>query len=161
MRNSKEDIQLYSFDLFDTLVTRTTLFPSGIFSLMEKKLISDSEYADISSNFRNNFFILRRNALDYLFTVYTSFSQREVLLKEIYDLFVRSGYLSETQAERVYNLEIQTELINLLPIKYNIEKVNKLINEGKKVVIITDTYFSIDIIKRIVSSIGISTSVKI
>ena len=51
---------LYSFDIFDTLITRTTATPCGIFSIMEKHLLQDSEYANFPEIVKQNFFIIRQ-----------------------------------------------------------------------------------------------------
>jgi len=53
---------LYSFDVFDTIITRTTATPPGIFVLMECKLRTLSEYLEIHSHIRENFCQLRINA---------------------------------------------------------------------------------------------------
>ena len=39
---------LYSFDVFDTIITRKTAKPTGIFKIMQKELETDEVYSDIS-----------------------------------------------------------------------------------------------------------------
>jgi len=56
---------MYSFDVFDTVITRNTATPGGIFVLVEDELLKNSLYADIPTRYRENFFILCRNAYSH------------------------------------------------------------------------------------------------
>ena len=63
----KEKIEeLYSFDVFDTLITRKTAIPTGIFALMQKELETNEKYETIPLYLRNNFYNIRINSEIYL-----------------------------------------------------------------------------------------------
>ena len=51
--------ELYSFDIFDTLITRNTATPFGIFYLMEHRIKNDSKFYDLPKFLVENFFRIR------------------------------------------------------------------------------------------------------
>ena len=53
---------MISFDVFDTLLTRKTATPEGIFYLIQDKLQNDPQYDFINSYVRMNFCRLRSMA---------------------------------------------------------------------------------------------------
>jgi hypothetical protein len=55
-------MDLFSFDVFDTLITRRTALPTGIFGLVEERLNKDAVYADWPEFLKNNFARLRVSA---------------------------------------------------------------------------------------------------
>ena len=50
---------MYSFDVFDTLITRTTATPQGIFALMKDKLAEERDTNGLEDYVIENFFELR------------------------------------------------------------------------------------------------------
>ena len=50
---------LYSFDVFDTVITRKTATPQGIWKMMQRELLRERAYADIPEYVRKNFYDLR------------------------------------------------------------------------------------------------------
>ena len=56
LKEKKADKNLYSFDIFDTLVTRKTCTPVGIFYLMQEILKNNKDYCEY---FRENFKTIR------------------------------------------------------------------------------------------------------
>lgn len=153
-----DDVKLYSFDVFDTLITRTTATPFGIFALMQQKLQNDEKWGDFLPYTRNNFYELRINAerLARVMKNGTDFEKRirsncvyeDITLDEIYHVFTFSNLLSEEQARRIKDLEIKTEIEAVVGIPRNIDIVKQLISEGKRVVAISDMYHSSETIKR-------------
>lgn len=157
-RNKKnDDVKLYSFDVFDTLITRTTATPFGIFALMQQKFQNDEKWGDILPYTRNNFYELRINAerLARVMKNGTDFEKRirsncvyeDITLDEIYHVFTFSNLLSEEQVRRIEDLEIRTEIDAVVGIPRNIDTVKQLISEGKRVVAISDMYHSSETIK--------------
>ena len=47
---------LYSFDIFDTIITRKVAKPNGIFALMQNIIRSDLKYSDLPNDVKTNFF---------------------------------------------------------------------------------------------------------
>lgn len=142
--------EMYSFDIFDTLLARMTAYPCGIFSIMEKIMSEDKQYFDIDKNVRNNFAIIRSTTERYCRSNnYYLYKNHEILFDDIYNQ-IRDNYcLSEEQISRMKNLEFETELKNLVPIKKNVDLIKQYIDEQKPVVIISDMYFSAEMLRKI------------
>ena len=47
---------MISFDVFDTLITRSTAVPKGIFAIMQEILQKKNEYYGISEEFAKSFY---------------------------------------------------------------------------------------------------------
>lgn len=139
---------LYSFDVFETLMTRTTATPSGIFALLQDRLCQDAAYADISQYIKDNYFHLRIHAEILARRSFEAKHVEEVSLQQIYDVLKLTGCLCDEAVERLMSLEKQLEYENCVPIDQNIEKVKLLISEGKKVVLISDMYLDQHTIRR-------------
>lgn len=139
---------LYSFDVFDTLITRKTATPRGIFALMQKSLFSNEKYSIIDSWVKSNFFDLRINAEKLAWKMFATNGETEITLDEIYETLSKSADLSSEQSELIKELEIETELENVVPIKENIERVISLHENNNQVVLISDMYLSEETIKK-------------
>lgn len=148
-----DDETFFSFDLFDTIVTRRTCLPNGIFSLMQKELKLNPAYDFFGDYIKENFFKIRVQAQDFLLTFFCSENNREISIEKIYDFFLDNGYVKNKQErDLLLDLELHTELKNILPIHKNIDEVTSLIKSGKNVAIITDTYFSIGFLRQLLNS---------
>ena len=97
---------LYSFDIFDTLVTRTTATPCGIFSIMEKHLQKDSEYKNFPEIVKQNFFIIRQEAENFIMAnkkiVYKA---QDINFEDIYKVIKVNYNLNEEQINVLMNLK--------------------------------------------------------
>ena len=150
----EQDSKLYTFDLFDTLITRKVANPVGIFSLIQNELLNNSKYKNIPIYIRENFVKLRMEIQDFLLTFKTYQQSSEVVLEEIYDYFMINKFLNIEERDLLYNLELETELKNLLPIKENIDIIVALIQANKNVAIVTDTYFNVKDLRFFISSVA-------
>ena len=142
----KLQIRMYSFDVFDTVITRNTATPVGIFALVECELLKDSSYADIPARYRENFFVLRRNAEKLAGAIYG----KTTSINAIYQVLGCNKDISAGQLERIKKLEIETEYANCVPINENIEKIRQLLRNGEKVIFISDMYLSSEHIRRLI-----------
>lgn len=131
---------LYSFDVFDTLITRTTATPQGIFALMQSKLLRDSRYAGISDYIRENFFRLRINAEELARLHYQKNEIEDITLGHIYEAMGTTGCLLAEEQVLLAALERETECANVIGIQENIEKVKSLLAANQQVVFISDMY---------------------
>lgn len=143
---------LYSFDVFDTLITRKTATPKGIFALMQKSLFSDLRFKDIDSWIKNNFFYIRINAEKQAWKMFASAGETEICLDDIYRALSNTLSLSQEQSDSLKELEIKTELENVLPIKENIEKAIALCNKKEQVILISDMYLNEETIREMLIS---------
>lgn len=138
-----EKADIISFDLFDTLVTRCVFSYTDIFDLMK-------------------YFLKEQGIFFPEFSKYRLYSEKELskqyapTLEEIYSfMLVKTGgnFLSAREfAEIERKLDFST-----LRIRKDISSLyNSLINSGKKVVITTDSYYSLEQIKTLLNENGLS-----
>ena len=85
---------MYSFDIFDTLITRCTAEPKGIFMLMREKIRESREYP---SFFTENFYELRIGAEELARTHIQKRGKQEVTLNDIYRILASVSCLTEQQ----------------------------------------------------------------
>ena len=144
--------KLYSFDIFDTLITRQVATPKGIFALMQSEI---SKAAGFSDDFKKHFYNIRikseRNARENKFKTKNT---KEVNLYEIYADIQKSHSLSDEQIKYLTDLEIKTETNNIVPIDKNIKTVLNLKKSGAKVILISDMYLPSSVIKKMLSNIS-------
>lgn len=126
-----------SFDMFDTLIKRDFSDPKEVFLRIERLI--DKKYG-ISSNFKE----IRVKAE---LNVRQNKSNEEIKLEEIYDELKNS--FSDELVMLAYNLEIETEISICHANPAMLSVVNYCINNNKKIVITTDIYLSVDVIKKI------------
>lgn len=149
---------LYSFDVFDTIITRKTDRPEDIFRIMQKKLQAP-EYEELFTKYlRNNFALLRKKAESLAREHYCFGGVEDVTLGQICFAMQKTGYITENAAFELMRLEVETEEENMLPVAENVSLVKKLRDEGHKVVFISDMYLSEqnihDILKKVVPEIS-------
>ena len=146
MQNKKicniDKIKLFSFDIFDTLITRKTIAPDGIFAIMQKIINSDENFISLDKDVKTNFFNYRK----YSEHICSSKSGRyinefqETTLNEIYSDLQKTFLIPSDMIEKLMALEIKVEYDNSVGIKENIDKVKFLIQNKKRVVLISDMY---------------------
>lgn len=130
---------MYSFDVFDTLITRKTAVPEGIFAIMQSELKKE-EYADIPSSIRNNFYQIRILAERLARHSYQNNEIEDVSLEQIYAVLAIRGELSEAQMKQLARLECAIEYQECIAIEKNVAQVKKLLADGKTVILISDMY---------------------
>lgn len=144
---------LYSFDIFDTLISRKCMYPTTVFCYVQDKMrLSSNEYplylmADFSkirrwceSNVRE--FYKKSVAL-------RNDERLEIHLHEIYDRMAELYQLSVQQKEQLMAWEIEGELELSIPIPENIEWLKQLRSEGNQIVLISDMYLPKEVIQKL------------
>ncbi len=151
LKEDKKVKTLYSFDIFDTLVTRKTATPYGIFLLMQNILYNNNNF---SYYLRNNFKTIRIETEKFARKVfYKTLNQEEITLDDIYKYIQKSYSLNDKETEFLKDLEIECEFNNLIPITGNINKIKNLINSENTVILISDMYLNKATIKKILTKI--------
>ena len=141
---------MYSFDIFDTILSRRTETPKGVFDVMQSKIQSNVYCEEVSDRIKNNFSAIRVAAE---INACIFFSEKEqVTLSEIYYVFSTMCACSVKLRDELKRLEIETERELLVPINSNINKIRKLLSSGEKVVLISDMYLSKSTIRSILIS---------
>lgn len=136
---------LYSFDVFDTLIMRTTRSPMGIFNIMQKKV---EKIEKCSAYLKDNFASLRVEAEKKAREFATYRGLEEITLIDIYESLKELCDISETVIKCLMELEISVEMNSLYPIKEEIDIVKKLIENKEQVILISDMYLHRDIIRQ-------------
>lgn len=124
------------------------------FSIMEKHLLQDSEYANFPEIVKQNFFIIRQEAENFIRTnKKLMYDEQDIKFEDIYKIIKNNYNLNETQINTLMNLELNTEIKNIIPIQKNINTLKELIFKNNRVVLISDMYHSEKTIRVFLSHI--------
>mgnify|MGYP003404334214 CR=1 FL=1 len=132
----KQEIQLHdiiSFDMFDTLIMRYTLYSCDIAQIIEEKL--KILYPDVDfSHFAQHRKQAEQNSYKNRQWSYT--------LTHIYEEYTELESLDSSWVSILEKLEFQTELENILPRNDVVELLDYAKNKGKKIILTSDMYLS-------------------
>lgn len=127
-----------SFDIFDTLIARHCITPTGIAEEIEQK-------------FNASGFAAARRAMEFQLA-----QQRSRFdLHDIYDALVSGRTLTRADADRLLEAEIDAEFENAIPIVENLKRVK----EGDLVV--SDMYLPADALRRLLLHVGLRVPVRL
>ena len=148
--NPPVNAQLYSFDIFDTLITRKTATPIGIFCIVQDVLRRDYS-GNYPSDLVEDFLFYRRNA-EYRARQKAPWG--EITLDQIYETILETFQHEVTRDAiwKIRNIEIETELQWCVPIPENIQKIHALLDQGERVVLISDMYLPSTIIRQMLEA---------
>ena len=138
---------LYSFDIFDTLITRRTATPKGIFSLVEERL--QNENSLLADKIGRDFYRIRVQAEMTARWLFCRGDVEDITLSQIYDMVRTICPISVNEAEYIKQLELAAEYDNSIAIEVNIKKLKDLIQDGKKAVLISDMYLDSNNIRKL------------
>lgn len=142
-----------SFDVFDTLITRKTATPKGIFKIMQEVLKSNNKYTNLPEFIKDNFYTLRVQSEAYLRKTKVTKEIQDITFQEIYDVIGYNNGLSKAQIAQLKELEIEIENKNICGIEENIEKLKKYMQEGYNVILISDMYLPANEIRRLLTKV--------
>lgn len=141
---------VYSFDIFDTLITRKTNKATGIFALMQKKIVSEKEFDGLPDFVRDFFYNVRVNAENEARkTSQIIAGTSEITLDQIYDLMQLMNGLKDHEVALLKELEMNTERENMVPIWGNINLLKQYRKDGNEVYLISDMYLSSSFIREL------------
>lgn len=147
------DIEVVSFDIFDTLVFRPFTKPHDLFTLLAERTSTAFNLGD-----KNNVKQLRidaeRIARDRLYVNNKSYD--DITLDEIYDVFNEISNLDSRIVQWIKNDEIQLELKYCYTRQYAKELFDLARYTGKKVIINSDMYLPKNVIIQILNNCGYS-----
>ena len=144
---------MYSFDVFDTLITRTTAAPQGIFALMKEQLYKEQSVNKLDGYVVENFFELRIHSEELARRAGRYQGREEVTLYDIYKAMAVCGCLEEEQIRYLCQLEADTEIANVSGIEKNIHYLKGLLNRGEQVILISDMYLPVDTIEKMLLAV--------
>lgn len=129
-----------SFDMFDTLVTRQTIWSTDVLLLVEKKL---SEKKIDSNNY-------------YEERIASEHSDKYLNIYDIYKVLQKKMSWDDKTRDEAMNEEINCELSCIIPRIAMKEAFNYALKKNKKVSIISDMFFPEEILKAYLDNCGIS-----
>ena len=139
---------VYSFDVFDTLITRKTATPHGIFAYMQKILKEDTRYAGIKPYIRDNFFWLRIGAEQSARAYFCNAEVEDVTLEQIYEAMGRTDCLASEEGRLLAGLEREVELKLVVGIDKNVDYLRELYNRKERILLISDMYLDSATIRK-------------
>ena len=111
-------------------------------------------FLDIPQIVRSNFFTIRIDSEAFIrANKYITCQVFEITLDDIYNNIKHNYDLSIEQIERLKELEITTEIKNIVPIPETINKIKSYLYDKKRVVLISDMYLNEKQIRRLLVSI--------
>ena len=143
---------LYSFDIFDTLISRSVSQPAGVFYYVSDKMKASGK--SFPSYLIDNYFKIRpwaeSNAREYYHKsqVYRNSDWREISFDMIFEHMQKIYDLTDEQIALLKEWELEGEYRASTPIKENIEYIKSLTEKGEKVVLISDMYLPSDFIRK-------------
>lgn len=138
-----EQYDAVSFDLFDTLIMRQVLFPSDVFELMDNRLRQQDIVIED--------FPLRRMASEKELS-----RESAPKLTEIYSYMRRTYQLAEVDPEQLAMLEWEIDCGLVVPRKDVCRVFSDLMACGKKVYVVSDSYYNKEQIMGIMNKCGIT-----
>lgn len=139
METLKEKIEkhkIISFDIFDTLIMRRVLYPTDVFSIVEMR----AGFSRFSS--------LRIEAEKQLYE-----EKKNPSIDEIYERFQVLSGVSEQYRDELMRLELDTEMLCVVPRKNILELFNS-IKGRKKIYLISDMYLPEKFISKLLNKCG-------
>ena len=134
--------EVISFDIFDTLITRTIYDPDDLFNLMEQK-ITNVKLHDKFYNMRKKAENEARNKLG-----------KDVNIDEIYDELGHIYGYNDKIINRLKKIEIDLELELICPRKDMINVLERLVKLNKTVILTSDMYLTKNIIIKMLKKCG-------
>lgn len=145
---SHRKFELFSFDVYDTIISRKVAEPKFIFTLIKDR-IND---LDFPPYFVEDFENIRINTEQYLYQNTLGDIREDTNFDEIYETIQKNYCLNKKQIKILKSIEIEIEKENSFLINENFTLIQKLIKENKRVILISDMYFSKEILREILSS---------
>lgn len=140
---------MYSFDIFDTLISRVTAEPYGVFLVMQERLKNKNNEGKYSEYLINNFALLRSKAEK---NAWKFKNENVVSLEDIYYIFAEMTCLSKENIKELMTLELQTEMDCAVGIEENIRKVRDFYQRNEHVILISDMYLRESDIRNILKN---------
>lgn len=146
-----KDIQIISFDLFDTLVYRPFWNPTDLFYLLGQEAEDLLEVTDLL-----DFSTLRIEAENKAREIAKckNPAKEDINLDEIYSVLASELDATPKQIELIKQKEIQLEIQYCHPRKYAKELFELAIAAGKRVAITSDIYLTRDVVGKILANCG-------
>ena len=136
---------IYSFDIFDTVISRKVGSPCGVFCAMAEDLRRNGRNL-VPGAIINRFCDFRVEAERI---AHVSCPADEISLDMVYDRLKEIvPVLTPESIDLMKNLEIETEVRLSFAVPDTLERIRQLQESGERVILLSDMYLSHDTIKR-------------
>lgn len=149
----KELPSLYTFDIFDTLISRKVLEPEGVFYKVRERMEGSS--LQFPPFFQKYYPQKRKEAEQNVRERYHKTlelrddGRREITFEEIFDRMAEIHGLSQEQKQALMAWELEAEWEDSIPIPDAISYVKDLVARGETVCLVSDMYLGKDFIKKL------------
>ncbi len=143
---------IYSFDIFDTALTRAVASPADVFSLMQEK-VKRENFPGFPEHLYCSFRSVRQNA-ERIARWHRR--KEDVGMKDIYETMAQIYHVSSAVSYRLVELELETEAFLIRPIEVVCERVRRLISSGEKVIFISDMYLPVDFLQSVLVNFSVA-----
>ena len=146
---------LYSFDIFDTLISRRVLEPIGIFYRVQERMLASG--IPFPKYLINRYPFIRHNAELNMREYYNrskverNDERCEIQFQEILKRIQTLYNLTDEQARMLGYWEVQAELEDVYPLEKPIARVKDLLAAGETVILISDMYLPGDVIRKMLA----------
>lgn len=134
-----DDVEIVSFDIFDTLLERNVTSPYNVFELTQ--MLYERNYGNLGIDFKNirikSEKILRKATIT------------EITINEIYKEIEKRTHINKLEIDILKNIEIDLEKNILKPNKEIIDVYDYCVIKNKTIIITSDMYLTKDIISEI------------
>jgi len=130
-------LNIFSYDIYDTLLTRIFFHPEDLFVFMDRKLKLEG-IIDPSMDFKS---IRLKSEED----ARTKSLKEETTLDEIYSQIQKMTAMSDQTLEKIFEFELEMENFSTRPIAYSRDLVDS------KSILISDIYLSEDFISKLLN----------
>lgn len=143
----------YSFDIFDTCLVRSCGNPNFVFEILARKVLPNQEETQWF-----DFALERKRGETKARAIALSKGHEEVTLEEIYGCCDFSGFSDVPPVEHLLVEELNVERSVLSPVFELRTKINKLRQDGNKIVYISDMYLPHEFVQELMKQYGFLTS---
>jgi len=149
LTDRQDGVKVFSFDIFDTTLTRVVAAPRDIFFLMKSEL--DPRALGLPPGLRENFPYERINAETE--ARYLSESG-EITISDIYSRMKARFGLNEDQVEGLIQKEIEVEKRSVRPVGLTMLLIGAARGTGARVAFVSDMYLPEHVILEMLTSAG-------
>ncbi|MEM3432970.1 MAG: rhamnan synthesis F family protein [Candidatus Methanomethyliaceae archaeon] len=146
VRSQLPSVKVVSFDVFDTLLLRPFASPEMVFSYLEECAVSQMGI-DRYQEKRKQAELVARESKDF---------KGDVKISEIYAAFAKLTGCNSDISKRLMELEIATECKIIRPRDQVVELAREVKAQGKRVILVSDTYFENRQLENILYANGIN-----
>ena len=139
LESAIDEADVVSFDVFDTLLMRTTLIPGDVFDIVEQRAVERGLQAAGFAQARRD----AQTAQNYTATA-------------IYDELKQKLGCSDAESKTLYELELEVEREVLLPREPLYALFRQALAQGKRVFLVSDMYHAGETLVRLLEENGIA-----